>query len=100
MSFRKEEAELVQLLGLCRIELKEHGIALDRTRKSVIDGIVAVFGNAHLEPVPLMRLYLRSMEDRKVPQARLVLNRPYKPDRAMRIAAERSASHPKMIGIN
>jgi hypothetical protein len=100
MSYSKEEAELVRLLGLCRIELSEHGIALDRSRRSVINGIVAIFGNAHLEPIPLMRLYLQSIENRKVPPTRLVLNRPYKPDRAMKLAMARCSTHPQQIGIN
>lgn len=100
MSVRKEEAELIKLIGMCRSALVEEGVPVDRTRKSVTDGIVAIFGNAHLEPIPLMKLYLSSIEKRKGSIVRLTINRPYKPDRAMKIASERSASHPKMIGIH
>jgi predicted NAD/FAD-dependent oxidoreductase len=88
------------LYGRARKALVDQGVVLNKTRKSVIAGIVAVMGNEHLDEVSLLRLYVTSVTEQMAKPTKLVNNRTYVPDLGMRQALARAASQPVLISPN
>jgi hypothetical protein len=95
-----KELALGNLYAAAREALKRDGEKVTLSRKSVIDAIVRVMGNEHIEHETLLNLYLQSVRAKIVLPTRLTNNRPYVQDRAMRLAAAKCAFHPQQIGIN
>jgi len=56
-------------------------------------------GNPELPTDELVKLFLSTSEQSVASPTRLVIDRPYKPDRAMQLATKRAQPHPEMHGI-
>jgi hypothetical protein len=100
MSGRRDEVDKRNLYAQAREALLEQGVALDRTRKSVIDGIIAVMGGAGLGELEILKMYINSVAERTAKPERMVSERPLKLDRAMRLAYTRASFQPPLISPN
>lgn len=100
MSGRRDEVDKQNLYASAREALLAQGVALDRTRKSVLDGIIAVMGGAELGELGILKMYISSVADRTAKPERLVSERPFKFDMAMRLAYARAAFQPPLISPN
>jgi hypothetical protein len=88
------------LLDKARAALQSLGHPYVHSAKTIRGLIVQHVGNDQLPDEQLINLFLMSMATQLPSSDRLVLNRPYKPDLAMRIAARRAQVQPPQIGIN
>jgi hypothetical protein len=100
MSGRRDELDKQNLYARAREALVEQGVVLNSTRKSVLVGIVAVLGNEHLDELPLLRLYLNSVDEKKARSEKLVIDRPYVMNLALRLAQQRAMAQPVLISPN
>jgi hypothetical protein len=100
MSGRRDEVDKQNLYASAREALINQGVAIDRTRKSVIDGIIAVMGGAGMGELEILKMYINSVADKTAKPERLVSARPLKFDMAMRMAAARAMAHPTLISPN
>jgi hypothetical protein len=100
MSIWKQTMDRRVLLDRARAALQSLGHPYVHSTKTIRGLIIQQVGNEHLQDAPLIELFLQSMAT-QIPSAnKLVLNRLYKPDRAMQLAAKRCATHPRQIGVN
>jgi hypothetical protein len=100
MSGRRAEVDKQNLYAAARVALINQGVALDRTRKSVIDGIIAVMGGAGMGELEILKMYINSVADKTAKPDRLVSERPLKLDMTMRLAYTRAAFQPPLISPN
>jgi hypothetical protein len=100
MSGRRDEVDKQNLYASAREALLAQGVALDRTRKSIIDGIIAVMGKRCVGEIDTLTTYLASVADIKAKPERLVSVRPLKLDMEMRLAYTKASFQPPLISPN
>ena len=100
MSGRRDEMDKQNLYASAREALINQGVVLNKTRKSVIDGIIAVMGGSGMGELEILKMYLNYLAERTAKPERLVSERPLKYDMAMRMAAARAMGHPVLISPN
>lgn len=98
ISDRKAAKERIQQRALVRNALDQAGFGHINTVVAMRKAVVAEVGNDHLPECQLFDLYLLSLKNRS-PTPRFLKSRPYVPNRAMRLASERSQFQPSMCGI-
>ena len=95
----KSSREVLQQRALVRNALDEAGFGHINTVAALRKVVVAEVGNEHLPEWQLFELYLLSIRQR-APTPKFIKTRPYVPDRAMRLAEEKSKFQPEMCGIH
>jgi DNA-directed RNA polymerase specialized sigma subunit len=88
------------LLEKARQALQTLGHPYVHSAKTIRGLVVDQVGNGHLPDDQLITLFLQSLATRLPSSERLVLNRIYKPDLSMQLAAKRAGIQPVQIGIN
>jgi hypothetical protein len=88
------------LLEKARHALQTLGHPYVHSAKTIRGLVIDQVGNAHLPEDQLITLFLQSLATRLPSSERLVLDRVYKPDLAMRLAAHRAQIQPAMICVN
>lgn len=100
MSVWKQTMDRQMLLNKARAALQSLGHPYVHSAKTIRGLIIDQVGNGNLPDDQLIPLFLQSMATQIPSATKLVLNRQYKPDRAMQLAAKRAGIQPVQIGIN